>query len=220
MSQWIKQSTAYTFRLGPFVDATDGVTAETALTLAQADFRLSKAGGAFASKNETTSGAHDENGWYTCILNSTDTNTLGPLDIAVHESGALPVFKSFLVVAANVYDSLVGGGDVLDVSVTQWLGTAAATPTVAGVPEVDVTHVGGTAQTAGDIIGDTNDIQARLPAALVGGRIDASVTEVAAIKAKTDQLTFTVANQVDSNIQSVNDVTVTGTGAAGSEWGP
>lgn len=45
-------------------------------------------------------------------------------------------------------------------------------------------------------------------------------TEVAAIKAKTDQLTFTVANQVDSNIQYVNDVAVTGTGAAGNEWGP
>src|SRR3990167_9011231 len=30
-----------------------------------------------------------------------------------------------------------------DVNVTQWLGTAPATPTVAGVPEVDLTHVGG-----------------------------------------------------------------------------
>lgn len=99
------------------------------------------------------------------------------------------------------------GGRTLDVSatgeadanVTQWLGAAAATPTVAGVPEVDITHFGGTAgtfaagraevntshvggtlQTAGDIIGDTNDIQARLPAALVGGRMDSSVGSMAA----------------------------------------
>lgn len=43
----------------------------------------------------------------------------------------------------------------------------------------NVTHVAGTAQTAGDIIGDTNDIQARLPAALVSGRIDASVGAMA-----------------------------------------
>lgn len=34
------------------------------------------------------------------------------------------------------------------VDVDGWLGTAAATPTVAGVPEVDLTHVGGTAVTA------------------------------------------------------------------------
>lgn len=45
-------------------------------------------------------------------------------------------------------------------------------------------------------------------------------SEVAAIKAKTDQLTFTVANVVDANIQRVNDVVVTGTGASGDEWGP
>lgn len=45
-------------------------------------------------------------------------------------------------------------------------------------------------------------------------------TEVAAIKAKTDSLTFTVAGQVDANIQYVNDVQVNGTGAAGNEWGP
>jgi hypothetical protein len=44
--------------------------------------------------------------------------------------------------------------------------------------------------------------------------------DVAEIKAKTDQLTFTVAGAVDSNIQRVNDVAVTGTGAVGDEWGP
>ncbi len=45
-------------------------------------------------------------------------------------------------------------------------------------------------------------------------------TVVDAIKAKTDSLTFTTANQVDSNVQSVNDVGVAGTGAVGDEWGP
>ena len=39
----------------------------------------------------------------------------------------------------------------------------------------DIIKVAGTAQTAGDIIGDTNDIQSRLPAALVSGKMDASV---------------------------------------------
>lgn len=49
--------------------------------------------------------------------------------------------------------------------------------------------------------------------ATVDGNVDG-------IKTKTDSLTFTVAGEVDSNIQSVNDVTVTGTGASGDEWGP
>lgn len=47
-----------------------------------------------------------------------------------------------------------------------------------------------------------------------------NATNISAIKAKTDSLTFTVAGVVDANIQRVNDVTVTGTGAPGNEWGP
>jgi hypothetical protein len=40
-----------------------------------------------------------------------------------------------------------------------------------------------------------------------------------AIKAKTDGLTFTVANVVDANLQRINDVVVNGDGAA-TPWGP
>lgn len=54
----------------------------------------------------------------------------------------------------------------------------------------------------------------------VGSVTGLTASDVGAIKAKTDSLAFTVAGQVDANIQSVNDVTVTGTGAAGTEWGP
>ena len=141
MSQFVKQSTAFTFRIGPFVDSTDGFTPETGLTLSQADFRLSKAGGAFAQKNSASAGVHDENGWYTCILNTTDTNTLGTLDIAVYESGALPVFKHFMVLPANIYDSMVAGSDLFDVSATQILGTAISTPATAGVLDVNIKNI-------------------------------------------------------------------------------
>lgn len=65
-----------------------------------------------------------------------------------------------------------------EVNLTHVNGVAATS--TGGRPEVNTTHVGGTSQTAGDIIGDTNDIQARLPAALVSGRIDASVGAMAA----------------------------------------
>lgn len=42
---------------------------------------------------------------------------------------------------------------------------------------------------------------------------------ITAIKTKTDSLSFTVAGQVDANIQYVNDVQVVGNGA-GAPWGP
>ena len=95
---------------------------------------------------------------------------------------------------------------------------------VAGVPNVNVTHVGGTAQTAGDIIGDTNDIQSRLPAALVSGRIDASVgsmaTNVMTAAAAASDLTTelqsglataadlaTVAGYIDTEVAAIKTVT-------------
>jgi hypothetical protein len=159
---WLKQSTAATVVLGPFVDSTDGVTAETALTISQADIRLSKNGGAFAQTNNAAGATHMENGNYSVPLDTTDTGTLGRLRVHVNESGALPVWLDFMVVPAHVYDGLVAGSDNLqvdtvqfngtnatasggrpEVNTTHWLGTAAATPTVAGVPEVDITHIKG-----------------------------------------------------------------------------
>ena len=69
---------------------------------------------------------------------------------------------------------------------------------------------------------DASDVAAAIAA--ISAKIDTVDdfldTEIAAIKAKTDSLTFTVAGVVDANIQRANDVTVTGTGAPGDEWGP
>lgn len=102
----LKQSTAATIKFGPFVDDTDGKTAETGLTIAQADIRLSKNGGDFAQTNNSAGATHDENGYYDIPLNTTDTNTLGSLRLSVSKSGALPVWQDFMVVTANVYDTL------------------------------------------------------------------------------------------------------------------
>ncbi len=51
-------------------------------------------------------------------------------------------------------------------------------------------------------------------------KVEVMQIDVDAIQAKTDNLTFTVPNVLDANIQYVNDVEVDGTGAEGNEWGP
>lgn len=129
-SGFLKQSTSATVLIGPFLDDADGKTAETALTISQADVLLSKNGGALAQKNDTNSATHDASGYYACALNSTDTGTLGRLRLCVSESGALPVWHTFTILPANVYDSIIGGSDNL---------------------QVDTVQVTGTAQTAGDL---------------------------------------------------------------------
>lgn len=110
----LKQSTAVDIAVGPFVDDTDGKTAETGLTLTQADIRLKKNAGAWAQKNQASSASHEENGWYEASLDTTDTNTLGILVVAVHEAGALPVWSEYMVLPANVYESLVTGTEFLE----------------------------------------------------------------------------------------------------------
>lgn len=109
MARWLKQSTAFTFRIGPFLDSTDGVTAETGLSIAQADLQISKNGGAFAQTSASPTTTHDADGWYQCPLTATDTDTLGPLTVQVVMAGALPVWEHFVVVPAEVYDTFVLG---------------------------------------------------------------------------------------------------------------
>ncbi len=53
-------------------------------------------------------------------------------------------------------------------NVTQWLGTAVATPGVAGIPSVDTVRLGGTVQTGADVGGMVADTVADLDELLAG----------------------------------------------------
>ena len=127
----LRQSTAFTYRIGPFVDDTDGVTAETGLSIAQADIQISKDGGAFAQTSDSSpTTTHDADGWYQCPFTTTDTNTLGPMTVQIKMAGALPVWEHFTVVSAAVYDALVDDtGDGLRSDVQAFLGTTIAETT-------------------------------------------------------------------------------------------
>lgn len=124
--QYLRHATAATFHVGPMIDDTDGKTAETALTISQADIRLSKNGGDIAQTNNATGATHDELGLYSVPLDTTDTGTLGRLDCWVYESGALIAWRHFQVIPAVVYDALVLGTDYLQTDVTQISGDATA----------------------------------------------------------------------------------------------
>jgi hypothetical protein len=127
---WLRYNTAsQQIPLGPFLDDTDGKTQEIALTIANTDIKLWKNGG-LAEVNKNSGGAtHMANGRYYTVLDATDTNTYGKLEINVHVTGALPVRREFMVLPQNVYDALVLNTDYLDVSAVQLAGqtiTAAA----------------------------------------------------------------------------------------------
>jgi hypothetical protein len=229
--QFLKQSTAVTLLIGPFLDSTNGVTPEIALTISQADVLLGKNGGAFAQKSEDTSCTKDasDNGWYTCPVDATDTDTLGRLTLAVNESGAVPIWHEFMVVPANVWDSLFGA-DKLQVDVTQ----------VEGVDATD-TIIGADSDTLETLSDQADAIKLKTDLITVGGLEVASpvasneTVEIVAGDdyASTDStaITFTVAGYAGPSLTSATvrmaivnqdeydagsaaaDLTITGTGA-------
>lgn len=104
---FLRKATSTTLTIGPFVDETDGFTPETALTISQADVRLSKGGFAFGQKNEVSSASHMENGFYEVAIDDTDTDTQGPLTLVVAEAGARIVRHEYDVICEAAYDSLM-----------------------------------------------------------------------------------------------------------------
>lgn len=127
---FIRQNTARAIMIGPFVDNTDGYTPETALTIASGSIRLSKNGAAFAPTSAGISLTHNESGWYSGTLNTTDTNTVGSLSVAVYVTGALPVWREYTVLPAMIYNSFIGGTSSLTVYPT---GVFSAQANVTGI---------------------------------------------------------------------------------------
>lgn len=121
----IKQSTAdQEIPLGYFVDATDGDSEETLLTIANTDIKLWKHGSTTVVNKNSGGATHIANGIYYCVLDATDSAILGSLTVFVHVAGARPVKVECEVMTANRYDSLVTGTDTLTVDVTQIGGVA------------------------------------------------------------------------------------------------
>jgi hypothetical protein len=162
--KYLKAGTAAVILMGPAVDKTDGVTAETGLS---PTVYLSKNGAAQGARNDATAITHDARGYYLVALDATDTNTAGRLR-ALFSSDAdhLPVWEDYTVLPANVYDSLIAGSANL---------------------AVDATKVGGTVQTAGDLADLLDAIGTIVAAVLVDTGTDGVVVNAAGLS--TDAVT-------------------------------
>jgi hypothetical protein len=96
------------------------------------------------------------------------------------------------------------------VDVDAWLGTAAATPTVAGVPEVDLTHVAGAttnvsalATNVDAILTDTANMQPKL-----GSPAGADIsTDIAAIKSDTAAILTDTGTTLDTKLNDIQGAT-------------
>jgi len=235
----LKQSTAAHIMFGPFVDKGDGVTLEvaagiiTSIDHATTGIFLSKNGAAGAIRHQgVTASVLDAYGMFQVHLDTTDTDTVGNLRVMMAEAATfLPVHDDYVVLPANVYDSLMGT-DLLDVSVTQIGGVAQSATDLKDFADTGydpTTHkvqglvLADTCTTNSDMKGTDSAALASVLGAAVGASISADIAAVkaqtAAVKVQTDKLQFTVARHVDSNLQYVNDVALVGDGGA-TPWGP
>ena len=94
--------------LGYFLDSTNGDTEETGLTIANTDIKLWKNGATTLANKNSGGATHISNGIYYCVLDATDTNTLGGMVVFVHVSGALSVKVECEVMATNAFNTLYG----------------------------------------------------------------------------------------------------------------
>lgn len=107
MSYPLRQSTAETILVGPFVDSAGA--AVTSLTIAQADRKWKKFGSSsLANTSDTGNATHVAGGWYSMPVTTTDSDTLGPQKLSIQKSGALLYFETFEVLAPAEYDARFG----------------------------------------------------------------------------------------------------------------
>ena len=166
MTIYLQQSVAsQEIPLGIFVDSTDGNTEESGLTIANTDIKIWKTGATTLASKNSGGATYISNGVYYAVLDATDTDTLGPMVIFVHVSGALAVKLECLVVTAAAYTFMTANTIAADLT------------TIDNFLDTEVAAI---LSDTNAILTDTNDIQTRLPAALVAGRIDASVGAMAA----------------------------------------
>lgn len=170
--------------------------------------------------------AHEGNGYHTYAPAQAETNG-DLLAFTFTGTGAIPatvqVYTSFPQTVDNaanisaiktVTDAIPNGGALTTIS--------GKIDTIDDFIDTEVAAIKAKTDNIPSDPADASDVAVAI--AVISAKIDTVDdfldTEIAAIKAKTDGLTFTVAGVVDANIQRVNDVTVTGTGAPGDEWGP
>ena len=164
----LKQSTQVDVLIGPLIDDGDfksveesvaynatGIDVDVIKGVTKADVTLANSAGDGYWR-------HVANGYYAVTLSTTDTGTLGRLRVTFEATGVLPCWECFVVVPANIYDSLIAGSDKLYVDAVEISSSSTAADNVeANIGNLDAS------------IADLND----LSAADVNAQVDAALAD-------------------------------------------
>ena len=175
----------------------------------------------FDSTSETLTNGDQ---WYLMMTPSSSSSLPVPATVAEIQQAALA--DLFNTDSGTDYASAVAGSVVKEIADNAG-GSALTLADIADAVWDEATSGHATAGTTGkalsDILADTNELQAddyptTLATLATAANLATVDNVVDAIKAKTDSLTFTVAGQVDANMQSINDTALAGDGGSGTEF--
>ncbi len=200
-----KQSTSSYPIVFFLADSTDHISPATGKTVT---VTLSKNGGSFAS----AAGAVSEigNGWYSLAANSTDRDTIGELVLHATATGADNADLKCLIVPFDPFDATALGLTNIDAAVSTRLSTAGYTaPSNSDITAIkaktdslnfDGIYVQSTAATGTNVLlsrlsssraTNLDNLDATVSSRLASASYTAPAnSDIAAIKVKTDQLTF------------------------------
>lgn len=223
MSQILRQSTQVVVRIGPFVDVTDAFTPETGVTLtgggdnADEAEALKAAGAATADISANTWAAITGcDGWYNLTLSTSNTDTVGTLDIVIqNDSVHLPVYARFQVIEEALFDGIyAASAAVVPANTTQIAGSAVSTSTAQ--IGVNIVNAAGTAWGSGGITA------ASIAASALNGKGDWNVGKTGYALTATTGLgnqTADITGSLSGSVGSVTGAVGSVTGAVGSVTG-
>jgi len=140
--QYLKADTSVKVVIGPVVAVGDGFTPVTTLSLSTADeaeIMKHDAAAVTSISGNTFAAITAMDGYYNLTITAAQLDTEGMLTVGINDDSlCLPVRHDFMVVNANVYDSLFAAAttDYLQVDAIQFAGTAYATALAAEVDAV------------------------------------------------------------------------------------
>jgi len=221
---YVRQGATHKVLIGPVVAVGDGFTPVTTLNLGTADEAeaiLHDNGTVVSISGYTFSAITSADGYYHLTLQSGISGTVGHMTVLINDDSlCLPVKADFTIIEEAVYDAFfaasatgvpaLGALEATSQSILTDTGTTLdgkidAIDTVVDAILVDTAEIGA----AG----------AGLTALATQASVNTVDTVVDAVKVQTDKLIFTVANQIDANVQYINDVQLVGDGD-GTPMGP
>ena len=132
--RFLKTNTAVIITVGPFYDATDGVTIEGSLTISNERITLTAdtdagsaptnildnvTGATSATDNDLNYITGNDAGMMQLELSAANVNRFGRMYLSITDAANhVPVFHEFMVLPAVIYDAFILGSDTFDVNVT------------------------------------------------------------------------------------------------------